>query len=102
MPPRSAAQARAMFAAAAGKSTLGIPAKVGAEFTSDQAPGSVKRLPEHVAKKRVGRLKKAAASATARRRRRLARGFRLTSMQPHRDRIPWLLRWQPKHSDASA
>ncbi len=32
MPATSGAQLRAMFAAKAGKSTLGIPQKVGAEF----------------------------------------------------------------------
>lgn len=51
MPVVSKAQNAAMHAAASGNSTLGIPAKVGAEFTSDQAPGSVKDLPERVAKK---------------------------------------------------
>ena len=32
MPPKSEAQRRAMYAAKAGKSTLGIPKKIGAEF----------------------------------------------------------------------
>jgi hypothetical protein len=45
MPSVSKAQARAMFAAASGKSTLGIPKSVGQEFTADQTPGSVKKLP---------------------------------------------------------
>ena len=45
MPPVSQAQNAAMHAAAEGKSTLGIPKKVGAEFTKAQKPGSVKRLP---------------------------------------------------------
>lgn len=34
MPIKSEAQRRAMFAAAAGKSTLGIPKKVGEEFVA--------------------------------------------------------------------
>ncbi len=38
MPPRSEAQRRAMYAAAAGNSTLGIPKKVGKEF-ADADPG---------------------------------------------------------------
>lgn len=33
MPPVSKAQAKAMYAAAEGRSTLGIPQKVGKEFT---------------------------------------------------------------------
>ena len=48
MPVVSKAQNAAMHAAAAGKSTLGIPQKVGAEFVADQKPGSVKRLPMRV------------------------------------------------------
>ena len=48
MPPRSKAQAKAMFAAASGNSTIGIPKKVGAEFTGDLQPGSVKKLPQKV------------------------------------------------------
>ena len=38
MPATSQLQAKAMFAAANGKSTLGIPKKVGEEFTEDQGP----------------------------------------------------------------
>jgi hypothetical protein len=39
-----------MFAAAAGKSTLGIPKKVGQEFTSGfhGRPGSIKKLPARI------------------------------------------------------
>lgn len=48
MPVVSKAQNGAMRAAAAGDSTLGIPKKVGQEFTADQKPGSVKKLPEHI------------------------------------------------------
>lgn len=51
MPSVSRAQDRAMHAAEEGKSTLGIPARVGKEFTQAQEPGSVKNLPEHVGKK---------------------------------------------------
>jgi hypothetical protein len=46
MPSVSKAQNAAMHAAAEGKSTLGIPQSVGKEFTSDQKPGSIKKLPE--------------------------------------------------------
>ncbi len=51
MPVLSKAQNAAMHAAAQGKSTLGIPAKVGKEFIADQAPGSIKKLPMHVGPK---------------------------------------------------
>jgi hypothetical protein len=52
MPLESKAQAGAMYAAAEGKSTLGIPKKVGKEFV---AAGKAKpKLPEHVAKKPTG------------------------------------------------
>jgi len=47
MPPRSEAQRRAMRAAASGKSTLGIPKKVGREF-SEADPGG--KLPKKVSK----------------------------------------------------
>jgi len=53
MPPRSQAQARAMFAAASGNSTIGIPKKVGAEFTEDLKPGSVKDLPKRAKPKKT-------------------------------------------------
>lgn len=43
MPPKSEAQRKAMFAAAEGKSTLGIPKAVGKEF-ADADPGG--KLPE--------------------------------------------------------
>lgn len=48
MPVESKAQNAAMHAAAVGKSNLGIPAKVGREFTENQPKGSVKRLPMRV------------------------------------------------------
>lgn len=48
MPYTSKAMGRAMHAAASGKSTLGIPAKVGKEYV---AAGPAKaHLPEHVKK----------------------------------------------------
>jgi hypothetical protein len=43
MPAKSKAQAKAMFAAAHGKSTLKIPVKVGKEYAA--ATKSVKNLP---------------------------------------------------------
>lgn len=46
MPAKSQAQFRAMEAAAHGRSTLGIPAKVGAEYVA--ATPSPKRLPKRV------------------------------------------------------
>jgi uncharacterized protein len=41
MPPVSEAQRRAMRAAAAGKSTLGIPKKVGKEFSTADKGGKL-------------------------------------------------------------
>jgi len=49
MPPKSEAQRKAMRAAAAGKSTLGIPKKVGKEFSAADPGG---KLPKHVKPKR--------------------------------------------------
>lgn len=49
MPPRSEKQRRAMRAAAEGKSNLGIPEKVGQEF-SDADPGG--KLPKTAPKKK--------------------------------------------------
>lgn len=43
MPPVSQAQRRAMYAAAEGKSNIGIPKAVGKEFTEADKPG---KLPE--------------------------------------------------------
>lgn len=51
MPPVSEAQRRAMYAAAAGKSTLGIPKKVGKEFTGADPGG---KLPSVAPKRRGG------------------------------------------------
>ena len=52
MPAKSKAQAKAMYAAADGKSTLGIPKAVGKEFTATTRPGSVKKLPARAKSKR--------------------------------------------------
>ena len=49
MPSESQAQHRAMEAAEHGHSTLGIPAKVGAEYDKADKAVNVKRLPQHVA-----------------------------------------------------
>lgn len=49
MPPVSQAQRKAMYAAAEGKSTLGIPRKVGKEFVDADKPG---KLPKRVKSKR--------------------------------------------------
>ena len=49
MPYKSEAQQKAMYAAASGKSTLGIPKKVGKEFV--KAGPSQKNLPKRVEKK---------------------------------------------------
>lgn len=48
MPPKSEAQRRAMYAAAAGKSTLGIPKKVGKEFVEADKG---KKLPKKAKRK---------------------------------------------------
>lgn len=49
MPPKSERQRKAMRAAAAGQSTLGIPKKVGKEFSRSDPGG---KLPEKVKPKR--------------------------------------------------
>jgi hypothetical protein len=43
MPPRSEAQRRAMGAAMSGRSTLGIPKKVGKDFTKADKGGKLPR-----------------------------------------------------------
>jgi hypothetical protein len=53
MPYKSKDQQAAMYAAAAGKSTLGIPKKVGKEFVK-AGPASSK-LPKKVTKRASGR-----------------------------------------------
>lgn len=52
MPVVSRAQNAAMHAAKEGKSTLGIPAKVGAEFVAGQTKGALKGLPQRVRRSR--------------------------------------------------
>ena len=51
MAPVSQAQRAAMYAAKAGKSTLGIPQKVGAEFVAADPGG---KLPKRKRKIRIG------------------------------------------------
>jgi hypothetical protein len=53
LPIKSEAQKGAMYAAAAGKSTLGIPKKVGKEFVKSGVAS--KNLPNKVPKKAAGR-----------------------------------------------
>ena len=55
MPVVSRAQNAAMHSAEEGKSTLGIPQKVGAEFVAGQKPGALKGLPERVKKSKRSR-----------------------------------------------
>ena len=65
MPPVSQAQRKAMWAAAEGKSTIGIPKKVGAEYakadTGGKLPARVKhkdghhRVSGHSGAHRIGR-----------------------------------------------
>lgn len=56
MPMQSQAQRGAMYAAAAGKSTLGIPPSVGADFVDSDKPG---KLPAR--KSKVKRMRKSGA-----------------------------------------
>ena len=51
MPIKSQAQNAAMHAAEEGRSTLGIPKKVGAEFVKASHGMKVKKLPKHVRKR---------------------------------------------------
>ena len=53
MPIKSEQQMKAMYAAAAGKSTIGIPKKVGKEFV--KAGPASKNLPNKVQKRAAGR-----------------------------------------------
>lgn len=53
MPYKSVAQKDAMYAAAAGKSTLGIPKKIGKEFV--KAGKAKPNLPQKVTKRAAGR-----------------------------------------------
>lgn len=52
MPPVSQQQRKAMWAAAPGKSTLGIPKSVGKEFAAADKPG---KLPKRVKQKKRGK-----------------------------------------------
>lgn len=64
--PVSKAQNAAMHAAAAGKSTIGIPKKVGKEFAKGAAGKSMKKLPQRVDAGRAKRaIKRGAISDTA-------------------------------------
>ena len=56
MPPVSENQRRAMYAASEGKSTLGIPKKVGAEFVKADKGG---KLPEKAKKDERSKRQKA-------------------------------------------
>lgn len=49
MPMRSQQQRKAMYAAAAGKSNIGIPKKVAKEFVASDKPG---KLPKRAKKRR--------------------------------------------------
>lgn len=53
MPYKSKDQQAAMYAAAAGKSTIGIPKKVGKEFL--QSGKAKEKLPQKVTKRSSGR-----------------------------------------------
>lgn len=63
MPPVSQAQRKAMYAAAEGKSTIGIPQKVGEEFTAADKPG---KLPAKAPKKKRDPIKGAVKAAKKR------------------------------------
>lgn len=66
MPMESKAQNAAMHAAAAGKSTLGIPKSVGKKFVNASHGQKVKKLPKHVDKARAKRaIKRGAISEKA-------------------------------------
>ena len=55
MPIVSKAQQRAMYAAKAGNSTIGIPQSVGADFVAaGPSGGSFAKLPQSKAKKKMG------------------------------------------------
>jgi len=54
MPAKSGKQLRAMYAAAAGHSMLGIPAKVGAEFVKETPKAKKKSLLSHHQKAATG------------------------------------------------
>jgi hypothetical protein len=58
--PVSKAQNAAMQAAAQGKSTIGIPEKVGKEFAKGASKTNVKQLPQHI-KTQAAQLRKRGA-----------------------------------------
>lgn len=58
MPPVSQAQRGAMYAAASGKSTIGIPQSVGQEFTQHDSGG---KLPHYTSQVNQGMKRKAMA-----------------------------------------
>ena len=58
MPSVSAKQARAMHAAAAGKSTLGIPRKVGREFVKADKRKRNRKAAKHIRRKLTKRKRK--------------------------------------------
>lgn len=66
MPPVSQAQRRAMYAAAEGKSTLGIPKSVGAEFVGADKGGKLPARAKKPKKKRGDGLRKYAKSLQGR------------------------------------
>ena len=51
MPMESKAQNAAMHAAAEGKSTIGIPKKVGKKFVKESHGQKIKKLPQHMRKR---------------------------------------------------
>jgi len=53
MPMRSQDQSAAMHAAAAGRSTLGIPRSVGQKFVAESHGQNVKALPKHKARRTI-------------------------------------------------
>jgi hypothetical protein len=63
--PVSKAQNAAMHAAAAGKSTMGIPKKVGQEYAKGAHGKSMKNLPKHVQKKASKAIKRGLISEKA-------------------------------------
>jgi len=58
MPAKSQAQARAMFAASEGHSTLGIPKSVGKDYVSATHGHKVSALPAYVHRRKVAKIAK--------------------------------------------
>ncbi len=65
MPMESKAQNAAMHAAAEGKSTLGIPKKVGQKFVNESHGQKVKRLPMHKRKQMKKMMRRGVISESA-------------------------------------